>query len=285
MATATPAALDPHVESLLACPRCHGRLAARPRGIACTTCGLRGSIEDDIVRIGAPADGSYFDDRYQVMQEGNADEGLRCLCYDQQARFIERELAPGMVVLDVGCGPALSYVPPAGSTVIGLDPSRQSLRRNRAVALRVHGTATSLPLPDHCLDAVLCLYSVHHMVGPSVRANRDIVLAAFREFARTLKQGGHLFIFEVRPWWPVWIVEQAVWTGARRLLGPRLDMHFWSASALTALARTAFPAGAAQTVTFRVHPLTTFPPVFSWPWLRVPRFLYPFDAALYHLVA
>jgi SAM-dependent methyltransferase len=277
--------LGSRVEALLACPRCHGRLTSRSTGITCATCGLQGSIEDDVVCIGGPDGDSSFDDKHLVMQHGNEGEGVRCLCYEQQARLIERALAPGMVVLDVGCGPALSYTPPAACTVIGLDPSRASLRRNRAVALRVHGTAVSLPLPTHSLDAVLCLYSIHHMVGQSVRANRAIVLAALREFARALKPGGHLFIFEVRPWWPIWAVERALWTGARRLLGLRLDMYFWSAPALAALARLAFPTASVETGTFRVAPLTTFPPVFTWPWLRVPRFLYPFDAALYHLVA
>jgi len=123
------------------------------------------------------------------------------------------------------------------------------------------------------------------MVGGTRRQTRATVQAALREFARTLRPGGHLFIFEVRPWWPVWVIEQGVWNLARRALGPRLDMHFWSARALAALAREAFPGSALQTITFRVRELTTFPPVFSLPWLRIPRFLYPFDATLYHLSA
>jgi len=285
VAPPTAADFDLRVESLLACPRCHGRLALRSIELVCATCGVLGLIEDDIVRIGARERPSSFDATYQLMQRGNEGEGVRCLCYEQQTRFLERELAPGMVVLDVGCGPSLSYTPPAGSLVIGLDPSIESLRQNRAVALRVHGTATSLPLPTHSLDAILCFYSIHHMVGQSIRDTHAAVLAALREFARTLKRGGHLFIFEVRPWWPVWIAEQGAWNIARRLLGPRLDMYFWSARALSALARAAFHGTAPQIITFRVRPQTTFPPVFSLPWLTVPRFLYPFDATLYHVIA
>ena len=44
----------------------------------------------------APGGGSPFDDTHELMQHGNEGEGVRCLCYTQQARFIERELAPGM---------------------------------------------------------------------------------------------------------------------------------------------------------------------------------------------
>ena len=150
--------------------------------------------------------------------------------------------------------------------------------------LRVHGTATALPLSNHSLDAILCFYSIHHMVGRTVTENRSIVAGALREFARTLKPGGNLFIFEVSPWRLFLVAEQGVWNVARRLLDGKLDMYFWSSRSLSALAQAVFPNATLRTVPFRASPLSTFPPVFTLPRLKMPRFLYPFQVNLYHLI-
>jgi ubiquinone/menaquinone biosynthesis C-methylase UbiE len=278
------ALLEERAGRVLACPRCRSRLEAHSGAIRCrnTACGVRGTISDGVVLIGDRAGASYFDDKHQVMQQGNEADGVRCLCYQHQARIVEPYLQPGMVVLDVGCGPALCYARPPDCFLIGLDPSRDSLRSNPALDLRVHGTAAALPLPDDSLDAILCFYSVHHMVGRSVIETRAMVRDALREFARTLRPGGNLFVFDVSPWWPFWLAEQAVWNLARRALDSRLDMYFWSARSLTTLARAVLPHTSFRSVPFATSMLSTFPPVFSLPWLRVPRMLYPFDVNLYH---
>ena len=100
--------------------------------------------------------------------------------------------SPSSVVLDVGCGPALPYRRDPRWFVIGLERSFESLRRNADVDLRVHGTATALPLADRSIDAIVCFYSIHHMVGATVTQNRALVNAAFQEFGRVLKLHGEL---------------------------------------------------------------------------------------------
>ena len=43
-------ALDPKLVDLLACPKCHGKLAAvpSPEGFACETCALFYAVEEDL---------------------------------------------------------------------------------------------------------------------------------------------------------------------------------------------------------------------------------------------
>lgn len=278
------ARLKEAVERFLACPRCHAALAVGAGEIRCrgAACAFRGAVVDEVVLISNPDGTSYFDDKHQVMQHGNETEGVRCLCYEQQARFVEPYLRPGSVVLDVGCGPALPYSKHPDCFLIGLDPSLESLRANKTVDLRVHGTATALPLPDHSIDVILCFYSIHHMVGRTVSENEAIVTEALKEFARAVKPGGQVFIFEISPWSPFWLAQRGLWNLARRLLRSKLDMYFWSAHWLGVLAQAAFPKARPQKIRFGASLLKPFPPVFSMPWLRVPRILYPFDVLLYH---
>ena len=278
------ARLKEAIERFLACPRCYAALTVESSQIRClgTACDFRGAVADDVVLIRTPDGASYFDGRYQVMQHGNANEGVRCLCYEQQARFVEPYLRPGSVVLDVGCGPALPYSKDPDCFLIGLDPSLESLRANKTVDLRVYGTAAALPVPDHSIDTVLCFYSIHHMVGETVKENQAMVARVLREFARVVKPGGQVFIFEVSPWLPFWLAQRAVWDVARHLLGSKLDMYFWSPRRLFDVGRAAFPEATPQRIRFGASPLKTFPPVFSMPWLKVPRLLYPFHVMLYH---
>jgi ubiquinone/menaquinone biosynthesis C-methylase UbiE len=216
-----------------------------------------------------------------VMERGKACDGAWCLCYEHQRAAVAPLLRAGSVVLDVGCGPSLPYEKPADCFVIGLDASFHSIRANRVVDLRVYGTAAALPLPGRSVDTIVCFYSVHHMTGANVRENRATAARAFAEFARVLKPGGELLVFEVSPWRPVWQVEKRLWNPARRALGARLDMFFYPAEVYRALGSTAFPGAAHERRVFASSMLSTFPPAFSLPWLRVPRFLYPFDVALY----
>src|SRR5205085_4400628 len=97
------------------------------------------------------------------------------------------------------------------------------------------------------------------------------------------KPGGHVLIFEVNPWLPFWWFEQAAWNGVRQLLGRKLDMYFYSASALRDVGRRSLSAATTlQRTAFRSSPYEWFPPVFSIQWLKAPRFLYPFEASVFH---
>jgi SAM-dependent methyltransferase len=217
------------------------------------------------------------------MMHGSDEPGTHAAFYAQQIKALGQRLNGANVILDVGCGPRRPWEAPPGSLIIGVDPSYESLRHNKDVDLRVHGSATALPLATGSVDAIVCFYSLHHVVGATVRDNEALARAAFREFGRVLRQTGHLLVFEVAPWWPAWMLQRVGWTAARRLLGPLLAMFFWSSRGLRQIARECLPAGTdLEYMAFHVPPLTTFPPAFAVQAFRVPRLLYPFEICMYH---
>ncbi len=91
-------------------------------------------------------DGSFFDDKHEVMEHGSAEPGVRRCCYAEQATVIESAIPSGAVVVDVGCGPALPYRRAQPWVLIGVDLSYESLRANTEVditGLRVGGGPAS----------------------------------------------------------------------------------------------------------------------------------------------
>ncbi|MCC7368893.1 MAG: class I SAM-dependent methyltransferase [Chloroflexi bacterium] len=275
--------LGDDAERLLACPRCRSRFAAQGGELRCqnAACGYVGLLTHDVVVLGDTSALSFFDDRHEVMTEGNASEGVRCLCYERQAGVVEAMLKPGMIVLDIGCGPTLPYTKPADTYVIGLEASYESIRVNREVDMRVYGSALEAPLADRSVDLVLAYYAVHHITGTTVAQNRQNLMRTLRELGRVVKPGGELAIFEVSPWLPVWHAERLLWNTARKVLGPKLDMFFYAEHVYEAAGRAALPPTAFSVQRFDTSMLSTFPPAFSLPWLQVPRFLYPFNVNLY----
>jgi SAM-dependent methyltransferase len=210
------------------------------------------------------------------------DVGTQALFYERQGKAAHRHLAGAPVILDVGCGGVLQYPRPSGSLVIGVDLSRQLLEENKELDAAVYGSAAQLPIADRSVDRVVCFYAVHHFVGGSVAENRSLVERAFSEFGRVLLPGGELLVFDLSPWWPVWRAQCAAWNRVRGILGSRLDMFFWRAGALEALAarRLGRPAQASREV-FRGHLTRVIPAGVGLAWLRVPRVLYPFEICLY----
>jgi ubiquinone/menaquinone biosynthesis C-methylase UbiE len=278
-----PTSLPEHVERLLACPRCRSRFAVVGDEVCCRNgaCGFTGLLAHDVVLLGDRSAPSFFDDRHQVMAVGNSQEGVRCLCYEDQASVVEPLLKPGQVVLDVGCGPSLPYTKPAEAFVIGLEASYESIRANRDVDLRVYGSALQVPLPDRSADVVLAFYAVHHMTGQTLADNVQQLERVLRELGRVVKPGGELLVFEVSPWRPAWLAERLFWNAAKRLLGTKLDMCFYAADLYDRIGRAALPGARLTVQPFSTSMLSTFPPAFSLPWLPIPRFLYPFDVNLY----
>jgi ubiquinone/menaquinone biosynthesis C-methylase UbiE len=279
----TSADLPEQVARILVCPRCRAALAVVDDTVRCqgATCGFVGVLAHDVVALGDRAATSFFDERHEVMTAGNAGEGVRCLCYEGQAAVVEPLLRPGSLVLDVGCGPTLPYKKPADAFVIGLDASYASIRANRNVDMRIYGSALDLPLPDQSVDIVLAYYAIHHMTGQTMAENRQSLLRAFRELGRVIKPGGELVVCEVSPWRAVWLGERLFWSTARSILGKKLDMCFYPADVYEQAGRAALPGAAFSVQSFGTSMFSSFPPVFSLPWLRIPRFLYPFDVNLY----
>jgi ubiquinone/menaquinone biosynthesis C-methylase UbiE len=113
-------------------------------------------------------------------------------------------VAPGMTVLDVGCGPgiltrAAQRRAGAGGAAHGLDASPEMVAlaegeaARRGVAARYHlGLAEALPFPDGSFDVVLSRLAVHHLPG-------DLKARAFGEMRRVLRPGGRCLILDFDP--------------------------------------------------------------------------------------
>jgi hypothetical protein len=76
-------------------------------------------------------------------------------------------------------------------------------------------------------------------------------------------------------------LERLLWNTAKRVLGSKLDMCFYTADVYAEVGRLALPQAELSVESFGTSMLSTFPPAFSLPWLPIPRFLYPFDVNLY----
>jgi ubiquinone/menaquinone biosynthesis C-methylase UbiE len=113
-------------------------------------------------------------------------------------------VAPGMTVLDVGCGPGIltraaqRRAGPGGASH-GLDASQEmvalaeSEAARRDVAARFHlGVAEALPFPDGTFDVVLSRLAVHHFPG-------ELKARAFAEMRRVLRPGGRCLILDFDP--------------------------------------------------------------------------------------
>jgi SAM-dependent methyltransferase len=278
-------ALRRTIDDVLACPRCHAAFRRVDTKLECTSdaCGFRAEMRDGIVcALDSEAGPSFFDAHFPVMTHGSDQPGPQAAFYEQQGAALGRLLAGARVVLDIGCGPRLPYTRPAGALVLGLDRSYESLRQNSDVDVRLYASAARLPVASRSVDAIVCLYSVHHLVGDTVAENERLVRSAFSEFGRVLGHKGQLVVFEVAPLWPVDRIQRLVWNTVRRGLGKTYDMFFWGRSRLERLAREQFPPGtAAEYKAFRVPPLTAFPPAFALQRLKIPRALYPFHICMY----
>jgi SAM-dependent methyltransferase len=101
------------------------------------------------------------------------------------------ELTAGGTVLDVGCGPGhvTAYLAGRAGTIAGVDlsPAMTAVARAATALPYAAGDMTALPVRSRSVAGVLCLYAVIHLDGPG-RA------AAYAEFARVLRPGGHALI-------------------------------------------------------------------------------------------
>jgi ubiquinone/menaquinone biosynthesis C-methylase UbiE len=270
------------IEKYLVCPETQDALVVRDSTISCKACDFRGTLQDNVAVMLDGAQASFFDDKVEIMRQGILEQGANWrLSAERQVALLERYFAPGQVILDVGCGPHLPYTHPSGAFVIGLEPSFPSIRANHQVDLRVCGTATKIPLPDHSVDLVVAFYSLHHMVGATIQENDRIVETAFAEVGRVIKPGGSLFVFEMTPWSLFATLQRLLWNQAKHLLAAKLDMYFRSAHSMNAFGQLAFPNARLETVDFRYPLFKALPPVFSIPWLHIPKLLYPLEARLY----
>lgn len=106
--------------------------------------------------------------------------------------------APGLRVLDVGCGTGthLDLYQQAGCEAYGIDLSphmldvaRQKLEDRAQLLL---GDASNMPYPDDCYDVVMITLALHEM-SPATR------LAVVGEMRRVLRKNGRLLVIDYHP--------------------------------------------------------------------------------------
>ena len=141
----------------------------------------------------------------------------------KEAAFFLPRLAPGMHLLDVGCGPGTITLGLAAAVApgeaIGVDIAESVLDQARASASEANAThlrfeqasATQLPYPNDTFDAIFAHTLLEHVPNP---------LAALQEMKRVLKPGGLIGLRDC-DWgsgvfWPADpLVQQAVHLYAR----------------------------------------------------------------------
>jgi SAM-dependent methyltransferase len=109
-----------------------------------------------------------------------------------RARYlrIAARVAPGMRVLDAGCGIGYgaAILNEAGARVVGVDASAEAIARARAGYPGpdyLVGDVLSLPFADASFDVITCLEVIEHVDDPQ---------RLVRELARMLRRGGALFL-------------------------------------------------------------------------------------------
>ncbi|MEV4238473.1 MULTISPECIES: class I SAM-dependent methyltransferase [unclassified Nocardia] len=131
---------------------------------------------------------------YDLVAERYADElgdELRGKPLDRGILGVFAELTNGGVVADIGCGPGhvAAYLAGRAVRAVGMDlsPAMCSVaRRTNSVAVGA-ADMTALPVRAQSLAGLVCLYAVIHL-DEQQRA------AAYAEFARVLRPGGHALI-------------------------------------------------------------------------------------------
>jgi len=275
--TATNSSLATQIASHLMCPRCQGTLTLRGEDVCCAACGTVATLIGDIVSF-QQGGKAYFDER--VHELDTTTQNNWSFSYAQQVSLLASHLEHATTVLDVGCGSRLPYEPRRDAFVIGVDPSVDALRANTRLNLRVHASASRLPVASSSVDLLVCFYSLHHMIGGSIPETRSNVAECLRECARAIVPGGTLFIVENNPRSLYWALQRWGWPFAKKILGRHLDMFFWSQRDLNRLLVEATGRGVDRSITCDTSRLTLISPIFAVPRFKVLRFMHPLNCSV-----
>ena len=185
----------------LRCPRCGGNLPT-PSGasIHCATCKIEYPIVEDIPSIMPVQFDIKVHDFFEQVPK-NAETGD--LSYTPQPpwymeyqfriyaitirQMITRWFAPGVSVLDIGCGHGKLLLPIAQQFhICGVDFSFGLLKSAQSLGYLVyHADATNLPFADNQFDAITCFEVFQHFPDPA---------PLMQEIARVCRPGGAIMI-------------------------------------------------------------------------------------------
>jgi 2-polyprenyl-3-methyl-5-hydroxy-6-metoxy-1,4-benzoquinol methylase/uncharacterized protein YbaR (Trm112 family) len=197
-------AVAPDLLSVLACPACGGRLAARAsEELCCRSCGRASVAPDGIPDLrGEPCASAevlrafYAAAPFPGYPPRDSYAALRARAERSEfARLLDRSIAPDATVLEVGCGTGqMSLFLASGSRlVVGADLSREALllaaRAARRFGIqRVRFVETDLRRPAlqaGAFDVVYCSGVLHHTPDPR---------ASFRAIAPLARSGGIIIV-------------------------------------------------------------------------------------------
>ncbi len=264
------------IERHLVVPGTHQKVQVRGDKIICQKGDFKGVFSENVAVMLERLPRSYFDDKHHVMVERRSQkEGDWNIAYKQQIVFIEEVIRSSKIIVDIGCGPEISYHKPKESTLIGMDYSYSSIAANDKVDLRVCASATQMPFADKSVDTAIAIYALHHMTGKSTKETVNMATAALSEMARIVRPGGHILIIEMAPISPFGIIQDLFWNISKNILGDALDQFFWTPARLEHRCRGDIWDHQAAISQFKSSPFELFPPIFSLPRLKIPRFLYP----------
>lgn len=114
--------------------------------------------------------------------------------------------AEGGFVLDLagGTGTARQYLPECRYICLDNEmPKLDGFRTKHPGGMAILGDCTTVPLPDGCMDAVLCFAMAHHLSDPQL-------MLFWQEARRVLRPEGH-FLFVDPVWTPRWM-SRILWS-------------------------------------------------------------------------
>lgn len=107
-----------------------------------------------------------------------------------------REITPGSLIYDVGCGNGRNMNLRSDCKFIGCDNNRELLSQATRKKLEcVYGNNLDLPFEDNSADAIMSIAVIHHF------STQERRVQALRELFRVLKPNGKILIY-------VWAHEQ-----------------------------------------------------------------------------
>jgi ubiquinone/menaquinone biosynthesis C-methylase UbiE len=131
---------------------------------------------------------------------------------------VTREIRGVTSLLDVGNGGFFNYPTENIPQVTACDLMLKDEQKADNIQFR-HGSILDLPFEDNSFNCVLEQNVLHHVVGNSVKANKQNLTRALSECVRVLKPGGKLLLIESTvPEWFYTLVEHPLYT---------LLVHIW----------------------------------------------------------
>ena len=156
-------------------------------------------VRDLVGRLGAdptlraPIGSEYDLERGYQQWAATYDRPLRLFPIEEPPMHALIDARPPGTALDAACGTGRysAYLAERGHEVIGVDASEAMLdlaREKLPAATFRQGDLAALPVPDHCVDTVVCALALVHV--PALEP-------VMQEFARVLRPGGHLIVSDV----------------------------------------------------------------------------------------